>query len=76
MLNGTSPVYSGTRVDVSRKRGVQVDTTIKPVSPATRGPRRTIFVRWGEETGLRRWGGGSGDPAQNSTGHSNTGSAL
>ena len=28
-----------------------------PGSPSTRGPRRAIFARWGEGTGLRRWGG-------------------
>jgi RHS repeat-associated protein len=28
-----------------------------PGSPATRGPRRATFARWGEATGLRRWGG-------------------
>jgi hypothetical protein len=51
---------SGTRVDVSRNHSIQDDATI-PGSPAT---------------GLRRWGGESGDPEQNSTGHCYSGSAL
>jgi hypothetical protein len=28
-----------------------------PGSPATWGPQRAISARWGEGTGLRRWGG-------------------
>jgi ATP-dependent exoDNAse (exonuclease V) beta subunit len=28
-----------------------------PGSPRIRGPQRAVFARWGEQTGLRRWGG-------------------
>jgi len=33
---------------------------VNPGSPATRGPQRAIFARWGEGTGLGRWGGNPG----------------
>jgi len=55
------PAYCETRVTLPRNCSPQVDATPRP------GPLRT---------GLRRWGGRSGDPAQNSRGHSYSGFAL
>src|SRR5271157_5612241 len=43
----------------------------RPGSPATRGPRRAIFARWGEGTGLRRWGGVSKAPERSRKGAAN-----
>jgi len=87
-LGGGLTYYSETRIGLPRNHSAQVDATnrrgprrqvfVAGVETGAPGDRSwSLGWRPGPPaTGLRRWGGGSGDLAHTSTGHSNSGSAL